>query len=451
MKFKRIISAFLCFALLFCGAVFAAGGGGLGGGSGNTGSGGSQSSEETNPSAGAISINQPVVEGGKVTVAGKAEAPEGTYMVLRVAKAGIDIDSAAPNDYIYLGETQVDAEGNYLFTFPIGDYTGTFELAVTCNSIDGEETSQFTFIPNGDSSIKSFQLSGKNCTISGNSITGPSFSNVSGLIATFTLAEGATAYVNGVKQISGTTRNNFTNPVTYTIVADNGSQSEYVVTVTKENAGGGTGTGTGTGGTGSNTGGGSFTTPGKNDPVTPSEEMGSFSDVPSTHWAYDAVEKMAASDTVKGYEDGSFHPDANITREEFVKILVNYFDFTPEETTVSFSDVSESEWYAYYIQIAVANGIVRGVSADRFGVGENITRQDMAVMLDRAMSAKGITLSEKNEKMDFSDGSSISAYAAAAVELLQKAGVINGYEDATFRPFDNATRAEACSMLAKID
>lgn len=419
-RIERILSAFLCFALLFCGMAFAAGT--------------------------SISINQPAVEAGKVTVTGKAEAAPAAYVVLRVAKAGISIESAAPNDHIYIGETKTDDAGNYRFQFPIGDSRGTFALEVSCNGLDTKAASSFTFNPTGDSGIKSFQLGGKNCTINGKTITGPSFSNVTGLIATFTLADGAAAYVNGVKQVSGSTRNNFSSPVVYTIVADDGTETQYTVTASKADSSGG-----GNGGGSSGGGGGSFVTPGKTDTVTPKPVSGTFDDVPNTSWAYSAVEKMAAKGVVKGYEDGSFRPDSSITREEFVKILVNYFDFMPAETTVAFSDVSENEWYAYYIRIAVSNGIIKGVSEDRFGIGENISRQDMAVMLDRALTAKGRTLNTVNEKIEFGDGAAIASYASGAVETLQKAGVINGYADGSFRPLDNASRAEVCAMLFKME
>ena len=420
-RIERILSTFLCLALLFCGSALAAGT--------------------------SISINHPVVEAGKVTVTGKAEAAPAAYVVLRVAKAGISIESAAPNDHIYIGETKTDADGNYRFQFPIGDNRGTFALEVSCNGLDTKAASSFTFNPTGDSGIKSFQLGGKNCTINGKTITGPSFNNVTGLIATFTLADGAAAYVNGVKQISGSTRNNFSSPVIYTIVADDGTETQYTVTASKADSSGSGGNGGGSYGGG----GGSFVTPGKTDNVTPTPVSGTFDDVPNTSWAYNAVEKMAAKGVIKGYEDGSFRPDSSITREEFVKILVNYFDFMPVETTAAFSDVSENEWYAYYIRIAVSNGIIKGVAENRFGIGENISRQDMAVMLDRALTAKGKTLDMVNEKMDFEDGAAIAAYASGAVENLQKAGVINGYADGSFRPLDNASRAEVCAMLFKMD
>ena len=284
MKIKRCLSAFLCFALLFCGTVFAAGTG--------------------------ISINQPIVETGKVTVTGTAAVPEGTYVVLRVAKAGIAIDTAAPNEHIYIGETKTDKDGNYHFSFPIGANRGTFEMEATSNMLDEKAQTRFTFEPNGDSRIKSFQLNGKNCTVSGNRITGPEFTNVTGLIATFTLADGAAAYVNGVKQVRGTARNNFTNPVIYTVIADDGTESQYTVTASKAdsgNGGGGSGSGSGNGG--------NFVSPGKDEPVSPDPVTSTFEDVAPSHWAYDAVEKMAAKDVVKGYENGNFYPDNQITRE----------------------------------------------------------------------------------------------------------------------------------------
>lgn len=90
------------------------------------------------------------------------------------------------------------------------------------------------------------------------------------------------------------------------------------------------------------------------------------------------------------------------------------------------------------------------MSDEYFGIGENITRQDIAVIIMNVMNKKSIILPDVNEKADFLDNTQIASYANDAVEKLQKAGIINGYEDNTFRPDENATRAQAAVMIYRL-
>jgi len=114
----------------------------------------------------------------------------------------------------------------------------------------------------------------------------------------------------------------------------------------------------------------------------------------------------------------------------------------------NFSDVTEDAWYKDYVNTAVSLGIVNGVSANRFGVGESITRQDMAVMTIRALNAAGITL-DGNETIRFADESKISIYAIEGVNALVAAGIING-SDGKFLPTDNLTREQAAKIIALV-
>jgi len=173
----------------------------------------------------------------------------------------------------------------------------------------------------------------------------------------------------------------------------------------------------------------------------------SFKDTSSVEWAYDAIEYLYEREIVSGKTEDTFCPDDFVKREEFVKLLVNAFDFSHTNNSLSFVDVKKGEWYEKYVKAAYQNGIIKGKSEEFFGVGENITRQDIAVMIMNVLNKKGITLADVNEKADFSDSNQISGYAKEAVEKLQKAGIINGMEDNTFRPDESATRAQAAVMI----
>ena len=172
--------------------------------------------------------------------------------------------------------------------------------------------------------------------------------------------------------------------------------------------------------------------------------ISTFNDVPNTHWAAQSVGYLANAGVISGTGDGSFAPDRTVTREEFVKMVVGAFGLTGS-ADVAFGDIAKDHWAYNYIAIAVNNGIVNGVSADKFGMGAKITRQDMAVIIARVAALKGISLSDGSAS--FTDAANIDGYAKQAVELLAGAKVINGYEDGSFKPQGSLTRAEAAKVI----
>jgi len=167
-----------------------------------------------------------------------------------------------------------------------------------------------------------------------------------------------------------------------------------------------------------------------------------FYDVPDDHWAADAINALALRGIVNGVGDNMFAPDYNVTREQFVRMVVNVLGLTKSGTATNFADVDESEWYAPYIAVAAENGIIKGIADDEFGVGLHITRQDMATIKHRALDL------ELNEnEMPFTDAEHIAYYAETAVAALYGANLITGYPDGTFRPRSNLTRAEAATII----
>ncbi len=111
-----------------------------------------------------------------------------------------------------------------------------------------------------------------------------------------------------------------------------------------------------------------------------------FRDVPSTYWAYAAIQALAGAGVASGYPDGTFRPDAAVTRAEFTKMLVLSLGDRPAADGASpFRDVAPSSWYAPYVAAAVRAGLVDGISATRFEPDAALTREQMAVLVARAL------------------------------------------------------------------
>lgn len=171
-----------------------------------------------------------------------------------------------------------------------------------------------------------------------------------------------------------------------------------------------------------------------------------FADLKGDHWAAAAVRALKDKGVLSGTDTGVFEPDRAVFREEFTKMIVLAGGFTLGNTT-EFIDTEADSWYAPYLGAAVENGIVIGLEDGRFGVGMNITRQDMAVMVMRSLKANGVTLSKIKEYQPFADEAEIADYAKDAVIALFEAGIINGKNANVFDPMGMATRAEAAKII----
>lgn len=182
------------------------------------------------------------------------------------------------------------------------------------------------------------------------------------------------------------------------------------------------------------------------EPGQPSSDL--FSDVPSTHWAYDFVKEMKELGIVNGVSDTEFAPDANITRAEFAKMVAEAFGLKATSSESAFVDCTASDWYTPYVIAGTEAGILKGVSADSFGANDTITRQDICTVLGRVLDAEN-TLTAAEDSA-FADMDQVADYAVAYVKAFVGAKVVNGYEDGTFRPAAYATRAEVCKILSNV-
>ncbi len=170
-----------------------------------------------------------------------------------------------------------------------------------------------------------------------------------------------------------------------------------------------------------------------------------FSDLNENHWAYEPVAFLSQKGIVSGMGDGSFALESEVTREQFVKIIVEAFNVQGVSTNNIFTDVESGRWSEEYILAAFENGIAGGMGDGIFAPEKPVTRQDAAVMLKRVCDKYGIELT--NNEKTFSDDDKIASYAKDSVKALSGAGVINGFEDGTFRPENTLTRAQAAKMI----
>ena len=183
-----------------------------------------------------------------------------------------------------------------------------------------------------------------------------------------------------------------------------------------------------------------------NQPTLTPGNKNAFEDVPNGFWAEKAIYALVERGIINGISESMYAPSANVTREEFVKLLVCAFFEVDLSAETYFEDVADDNWSYPYTATAVKLGIVNGISETQFGFGMPITRQDMAVMLKRATDRAGI-VADSVKDMEFHDESTISDYAYDAVIAMAKSGVINGFENGDFVPAGTATRAQAAKMV----
>ena len=144
--------------------------------------------------------------------------------------------------------------------------------------------------------------------------------------------------------------------------------------------------------------------------------------------------------------DGTFEPDINVTREQFIKMLMAAIGADIDGGKSSFTDLNEDGWYYPYIAKAEGIGLVKG-NGGIFGLYSDITRQDAAVFLYRAAQYKNITLNKEIDNIIFDDFDDISDYAVEAIKAMNANGIINGMDNNRFESHNPCTRAMAAKMI----
>lgn len=178
-----------------------------------------------------------------------------------------------------------------------------------------------------------------------------------------------------------------------------------------------------------------------------------FTDIKEGVWYYDDVMFVYQNSLMNGTSSTTFSPDSTLTRAMIVTILWrNEGSPSIEGMYAEFADVIQGSWYETAVGWAARNGIVQGYSEGFFGPNDPITRQDLAVILERYMRFIGSELNVTDQWIEFADEAEISEYAMNAIQTLNKLGIINGIgvdenEQIVINPKGNATRAQAAALL----
>lgn len=186
------------------------------------------------------------------------------------------------------------------------------------------------------------------------------------------------------------------------------------------------------------------------EPVTENktQEVSVYADTQG-HWAEQYIIAVTKKGIMNGLSAERFAPDAPITRGMFVTALGRY---SQEEIggyqAGTFADVSEGMYYTQYVEWAAAHGIVDGVQERKFAPDKEITREEMAVIIERYEQYIGQSLPSVQAEFDFTDADKINVWAQSAVRSMQQAGVLKGRPDGAFDPAGQVTRAECSTVFA---
>lgn len=177
-----------------------------------------------------------------------------------------------------------------------------------------------------------------------------------------------------------------------------------------------------------------------------------FTDIDS-HWAKEDIIKMEELKIARGKEIGKFDPGGKVTRAEFTAFILRAMNKeVVKQTSETFTDVKKNEWYFDVVEMGYKENIFSGYPDGRFQPNKNITREEMASILIRALNLKSEEsyydfdfniLDKYVDKADFSDWSKVN------VSLAVKYGFLNGYSDDTFLPKKDATRAESIVVIKR--
>lgn len=176
-----------------------------------------------------------------------------------------------------------------------------------------------------------------------------------------------------------------------------------------------------------------------------------FSDIGSVPWARDAIENLAGLGVVKGVTGTLFMPNNTVTRAEFAAMLVRAFKFDTAPVG-SLADVRYDKWYYREVMIAENFGIVSGDAGNRFYPERPITREEIAVMVFRALQASGrrFNVHDNSVLEKFIDRNNISPDAVSSMAVLVGEGIIEGLQGNTLGPKYNATRAQAAVFIYRV-
>lgn len=203
------------------------------------------------------------------------------------------------------------------------------------------------------------------------------------------------------------------------------------------------------GSTGGSGGGGGGKEPPKDNSVTPGEKpSASYSSELKNHWAKKEISELIDKNIVQGYGDGTLGLDRNITRAQFITMLIRALGSEVKKYDGSFSDVSSESWYADYMETAYSEGWIQGDGENSYPE-RNITREEITKILVSAFEQKYGEISTASEN-SFTDSDTVSLWAQTFVNKAVEAGLINGMGNGEFQPKQSAKREQAMVLIYRL-
>lgn len=192
--------------------------------------------------------------------------------------------------------------------------------------------------------------------------------------------------------------------------------------------------------------------PDDNEGETTPDKPVSFLDIDG-HWAASSIRYVASKGIMNDTGKDKFEPNVTMTRAMFVQTLFNaekiWFETNPQGKANAFKDVVEGSWYEEAVNWAVEQGITSGLGNQTFGPHQEISREQMAVMMYKYCQLKGIDL-PKMDQVAFKDQDKISSWAKEAVAAIHGAGIMNGLNGNRFEPQAHAKRAEVAAVVERL-
>lgn len=176
-----------------------------------------------------------------------------------------------------------------------------------------------------------------------------------------------------------------------------------------------------------------------------------FTDVKESDWFYETVKYVNQNGIINGMTEDTFAPGTQLTRAMLVTILYRVEGSPEVQSDSKFSDVKTSEWYGAPVIWASENGIVNGVSDTEFAPNNAITREQIAAIMYRYAQAKGydVGIAKVTSIDGYDDLDTISSWAVDAVKYTVGSGIMKGKTENTINPKDQATRAEAATVVMR--
>ena len=170
------------------------------------------------------------------------------------------------------------------------------------------------------------------------------------------------------------------------------------------------------------------------------------------HWAKAVVNDMGSRIIIDGTGNGMFNPGRDMTRAELAAIIVRGLGLKPENGTSPFSDVKTTDWHSSSIHTAYAYHLIAGFEDGTFRPNDNITREQAMVMIAKAMTITGLKaklpIQTAGEVLKpYRDGGNATPWALSSMADCVQAGIISGRNGAALAPKEHITRAEVAIMI----